>query len=157
MKLGLLSLLALALLIATISAGAQEAAEPACPVTHPSGDDGDYSNDALQVSLPLNGTFVFEPEGPGFVAVSDGALGIKVLWNRLVAGDLRIEGRRLDASAPPLRAHFTPYLEIGIQPSYVIFPTPGCWEVTGRVGDASLTFVVLVEKVGDGPTWRLDL
>jgi hypothetical protein len=27
------------------------------------------------------------------------------------------------------------------------FPTPGCWEVTGRVGDARPTFVVLVAPV----------
>lgn len=30
----------------------------------------------------------------------------------------------------------------------------GCWEVTGRVGEASLTFVTMVTKIGDGPAWR---
>jgi hypothetical protein len=120
-------------------------------------DDWFYGNSALQVGLPRYGTFTFEPGGSGFVAVSDGALGIKVLWKRLVSGDLRIEGRRLDASAAPLRSHFTPYPDGGIQPSYVIFPTPGCWEVTGRVSDHSLTFIVLVEKIGDGPDARLEL
>ena len=25
------------------------------------------------------------------------------------------------------------------------FPTPGCWEITGRVGDTALTYVTLVE------------
>ena len=148
---------ALVLAIAAVPTDARETASPACSVTPPNIDDWSYGNDALQVGLPLNGIFTFEPGGAGFVAVSDGALGIKVLWNRLTPGDLRIDGHRLDASAAPLRSHFTPYLKAGIQPSFVIFPTPGCWEVTGRVGDASLTFVVLVEKIGDGPASRLDL
>ena len=38
----------------------------------------------------------------------------------------------------------------------VIFSTPGCWEVRGQVGDASLTFVTNVVKISEGPTWRLD-
>ncbi|PYV41517.1 MAG: hypothetical protein DMG06_16860 [Acidobacteria bacterium] len=33
----------------------------------------------------------------------------------------------------------------------LIFPTPGCWEVTGRVGQGSLTFVTQVGKIGEGP------
>jgi hypothetical protein len=37
---------------------------------------------------------------------------------------------------------------------YLIFPTPGCWEITGRVGETSLTFVTVVVKIGEGPTWR---
>jgi hypothetical protein len=48
------------------------------------------------------------------------------------------------------------YGDIGFQPSYLIFSTPGCWEVTGRVGEASLTFVTRVVKTGDGPVWRRD-
>ena len=38
--------------------------------------------------------------------------------------------------------------------STVVFPTPGCWEVTGRVGTASLTFVTLVQRIGVGPSTR---
>ena len=30
------------------------------------------------------------------------------------------------------------------QVSGITFPTDGCWEITGRLGDASLNFVVLV-------------
>lgn len=29
----------------------------------------------------------------------------------------------------------------------LIFPTPGCWEATGKAGQAELTFVALVIKV----------
>jgi hypothetical protein len=78
------------------------------------------------------------------------------LWQP--AGRLRIEGRRLDASASPLRAEVPDgYGDLGFQASSVIFPTPGCWEVTGRVNDASVTFVTKVTKIADGPGWRRDV
>jgi len=103
-----------------------------------------------------NGEVVFRPGGSGFVT-KDGALGMKFPWQRGVKGKLTIEGRRLDAPAPPLRSEVNNgYGDIGFQASYVIFPTPGCWEVTGRVGEASLTFVTSVVKIGDGPSWRRD-
>jgi len=38
------------------------------------------------------------------------------------------------------------YGDAGFQASGVIFPTEGCWQVTGRVGTASLTFVTVVLK-----------
>jgi hypothetical protein len=45
----------------------------------------------------------------------------------------------------------------GFLASYLIFSTPGCWEVTAQIGDredSKITFVTLVEKIGDGPAWR---
>jgi hypothetical protein len=113
-------------------------------------------NEALEVGLPANGRFVFRPGGQGFVD-RDGALGIKVLWRRLVEGQLIVGGRRLDGEAQPARAYMSKgYPDSGIRPTYLVFPTPGCWEVTGRIGDKTLTFVVYVEKVGDGPSWRYE-
>lgn len=44
----------------------------------------------------------------------------------------------------------------GFRPTYLVFPTPGCWEITGRLGERSLSFVVYVEKVGAGPDWRYE-
>jgi hypothetical protein len=38
-----------------------------------------------------------------------------------------------------------------IQPTFLIFPTTGCWEVTGRIGEHRVTFVLSVVKIGDGP------
>jgi hypothetical protein len=130
-----------------------------CPVTVVDGGRGGaYRNEALQVILPPKSTFVFAPGGAGFVAVSDGALGIKVGWDRLRKGRLTIEGQRLNGAAAPARASISDgYGDFGFQPMYLIFPTPGCWKITGRVGAASLTVVVAVEKLGDGPSWRLDL
>ena len=38
------------------------------------------------------------------------------------------------------------YGTVGFQASGVDFPTEGCWEVTGAVGDATLTFVMFVQR-----------
>jgi hypothetical protein len=109
----------------------------------------------LWTALWPEGQVVFEPGGPGFV-LPDGSMGMKWPWFREVRGQLTIDGRRLDAPAPPLWADVSPsYGDSGFQPVYLIFPTPGCWEVTGRVGEASLTFVTFVVRVGDGPNWRI--
>lgn len=51
------------------------------------------------------------------------------------------------------------YGDIGCQASCLIFPTPGCWEITAQVGereDSRITFVTKVEKIGEGPAWRRD-
>jgi hypothetical protein len=126
----------------------------ACPVTAPNGVQvpagatrNSHGNDALVTALWPGGTITFRPGGPGFV-LADGALSMKFGWWRLRPGRLRIEGRRLDGAAPPLRASIPDgYGDTGFQASGVIFPTPGCWEVTGRVADSRLTFVTRVEKV----------
>lgn len=114
---------------------------------------GILENDSLGVNLP--GKFVFRPGGPGFVD-RDGALGMKVGWERKKKGHLQISGRRMDASAPPARAYIYDYGDSGFQPIYLVFPTPGCWEISGEVGDGRLTFVTLVEKVAEGPAWRFN-
>jgi hypothetical protein len=76
----------------------------------------------------------------------DGAVGMKWPWWRGVRGRLTITGRRLDGKAPPLTAYVPDYGTTGFQPSGITFPTEGCWEVTGAVGDADLTFVTLILK-----------
>ena len=75
----------------------------------------------------------------------DGSIDEKFPWWRGVSGSLSIRGRRIDGSAPPLRARIpSGYGDGGFQASAIIFPTEGCWQVTGSVGLAALTFVVLV-------------
>ena len=139
-----------------------------CAVTKPNGiaagqqqpAPGSYGNREVSVGpfgLWPDGTVVFKPGGPGFVT-RNGSLGMKFGWLRGVSGQLKITGRRLDAEAPPVRAEVSDgYGDRGFQATYIIFPTPGCWEVTGRVGNSSVTFVTKVVKVGDGPTWRRDV
>jgi hypothetical protein len=119
------------------------AAVDPCPITIPNG------------SRPPGSTFGAEFHGNGSIWVGTwhsnvvvwpaGAVGsvtAKFGWWRAVAGKLRIEGYRLDGPAPPLVAHVPD--GYGFQSSGITFPTEGCWQVTGRVGDASLTFVTLV-------------
>jgi len=147
--------LATALVVALQLLISSSGAAPAdtCAVTlHPSSGLGD-SRVTVYAPSP-GGEFVFKPGGAGFVG-SDGSLGIKVGWQRGVPGRLTITGRRLDEQAPALRSEVNSgYGDIGFQASYVIFPTPGCWEITGSVGEASVTFVMRVVKIGDGPTWH---
>lgn len=141
--------------------------KPLCPVSRPTTDVPSelpetsepmyYGHDGLWTMLWRQGRVIFEPGGPGFV-LPDGSLGMKWGWIPFVPGDLTIEGRRLDRSAPPLQSEISGLATtdegIDFFPTYLIFPTAGCWEVTGRIGETSLTFVTLVVKVGDGPNWR---
>ena len=76
---------------------------------------------------------------------ADGSIEIKFPWWRAVDGPLRISGRRLDATSTPLRSYIPDgYGSIGFQATGLIFPKPGCWEVTGAVGSHSLTFVTRI-------------
>lgn len=78
---------------------------------------------------------------------ADRSISAKVGWWRGARGTLVIEGRRLDASAPPLRADVPEwYGSQGFQPTGLTFPAMGCWQVVGKVGRARLTFVVRVTK-----------
>ena len=133
----------------------------ACEVTKPNDvgilgqtELGSYGNGRLSVGpfgLWKDGTVIFKPGGAGFVT-QDGSLGMKFGWRRGVRGRLTISGRRLDAPALPLRAQIPDgYGDLGFQATYLIFSTPGCWEVTARVGDAALTFVTNVVKIAEGP------
>jgi hypothetical protein len=114
---------------------------------------GYFENDSLGVTVPDK--FVFRPGGPGFVD-TDGALGMKVGWSRKKKGHLQISGKRLDGPAPPARAYIYDYGDSGFQPIYLVFPTPGCWQITGEVADGRLSFVALVEKIGEGPSWQFE-
>jgi hypothetical protein len=152
MRLGLL-LVGIAWLAASV--GAQQTPKPAsfaCPVSQPNGPgEYEYKNEFLMTSLWPDGTVVFKPGGPGSVE-EDGSLEMKFPWTRYIKGQLTIDGHRLDGSAPPLRAHIPAgYGDTGFQSTGLIFPTPGCWEVTGHVGKGRLTFVTRVAKIGDGP------
>jgi len=132
-----------------------KAKQPECEVTIPNESQnskshgGNYGNGKLWTSLNPDGTVVFRPGGPGFL-LPDGSLSMKFPWWRGVVGKLRVRGRRLDAAAPPLRSSISEgYGETGFQATALIFPTEGCWEVTGEVGKASLTFVTRVVRILD--------
>jgi hypothetical protein len=125
----------------------------ACPVTLPGtgppapdpyylGADA-YGNGQLWVGLWSDGVIVATPDQ----VEEDGSIGMKVPWYRGQAGELTITGRRLDADAPAAWAEVPDgYGERGFLPSGIHFPSEGCWEVTGRVGGVSLTFVTFVVR-----------
>lgn len=63
------------------------------------------------------------------------------------AGDLRISGRRLDASSDPLTAATYPEgVHVG---STITFPSGGCWEITGTAGEDAMTFTVYMLPPGE--------
>lgn len=128
----------------------------ACPVTLPTGkvapgespDRLSYGNGALWVDLWPDGKVLIDPQH----VESDGWLEMKFPWYRGVPGSLSITGHRLDVPAPPLRARIPDgYGNQGFQSTSIAFPMEGCWQVTGKVGDASLTVVTLVQKVDRVP------
>ena len=98
-----------------------------------------------------DGTVVVHPSGPGSIE-PDGSLNMKFGWYRGegLRGKLTIQGQRLDASAPPLRASIPDgYGETGFQATGIIFPTEGCWQITGEVADTHVTFVTRVLRGAD--------
>jgi hypothetical protein len=145
-------------LFALGTAGAQTittAPPEACHVTAPNGHTppGEqpnayhYGNGRLWTVLWLNGTVVFEPGGSGQVR-ADGSLLMKFPWWRATKGPLSVSGRRLDAPAPPLQAIIPRgYGATGFQVSTLVFPTEGCWQVTGEVAGDTLVFITRVRKL----------
>jgi hypothetical protein len=120
-----------------------------CSVTVPNGHGpppANYGNDGLAVGLSPTGRY----DALVFYEANHGEISVKFPWVRLVKGQLRISARRLDRPAPPAKARVpSGYGDSGFQASGVVFPTVGCWQVTGFVGDASLTFVI--ELTGEIP------
>ncbi len=124
-----------------------------CPVTKPGraprssgfepfGTANAYGNDALWVTAIQPGGVILVDHR--FINV-DGSISWKFGWYRLVPGTLAITGRRFDAEAPPLLTDVpSGYGSTGFQASGVDFPTEGCWQITGALGAARLTFVVFV-------------
>ncbi len=106
-----------------------------------------YGNGGLWVELYPGG--IVRPAYYGGVR-PDGSIAIKFPWTRGVTGSLTITGRRVDDEASPLDVRVaTGYGRTGFQSTALTFPTAGCWEVTGRAGDTTLTFVTKV--VGPRP------
>jgi hypothetical protein len=111
-----------------------------CPVTK-----GRYGNGFLSVSVSDTG---FLPARRN----TDGTLFQKLGWlpHKRLRGDLVVRGERLDApgrmrvlSVNWGYASSGPAAQ-GSWASAVTFPSEGCWRISGRVRDVSLTYVVRV-------------
>jgi len=122
-------------------------------------------NGAIWTALPRNGNVVGVrkellshpselPEGVFGIVGADGAIAVKFPWwgRRGATDPLAITGRRLDQSGSPLRVAAPPVSGTpGFWASRIIFPTEGCWSVTGRAQAGALTFIVRVTRAGIGP------
>jgi len=74
-----------------------------------------------------------------------GEPALKVLWYSEAAGELQIIGKRLDGSSGVLSAEIpSGYEEVAYQPSAILVSEPGCWAVTGSVGERQLRVVAEV-------------
>ena len=160
------SAVALALVHASALHGSRTTAAAqtvACPVTIPRKDPApspappsfNYGNSTIRISLYLrNGKLIAgRLAGGGRMATinPDGSIDAKFGWWRVGSGKIRINGRRLDAPAPPLRAHVPSGYGPGFQATGLTFPTTGCWRVTGRYLRSQLSFTLLVSKSPLGP------
>jgi hypothetical protein len=105
-----------------------------------------HGNSSLGTALWPEGKVVFKPGGPGTV-LADGALRMKFLWLKTPGMSMTISGHRVDDPSVVLRAEVSHEFDNqGIQPSYLIFPTIGCWHVTASAGRESLSFITAVVK-----------
>jgi hypothetical protein len=134
-----------------------------CPITMPQnppfvppapydslGFEGEfwYGSDSLWTAVRENGTWEALPHNPeGYTQKvfwwRDG-----YVWTEEPEPDLRVTGERLDASAPPLKASkATDASASDIGSAMLVgvdMPTLGCWKITGKYGDAEVSFVVWV-------------
>jgi hypothetical protein len=124
-----------------------QACTPTVPVDTPppdldaSGPSNYFGNSDLWVELWPGGVVDVAPAQRN----ANGSLDVKFPWWRRVRGTLEITARRLDGPTGNVTTIIpTGYGSTGFQASGVSFPTPGCWEVTGRVGDSMLTFVAVI-------------
>ncbi len=100
----------------------------------------------------------------------NGAISIKFpWWANGPMGQMRLTARRLDGSSPSARGSANPGWPDGFEgtafwASSIVFPSRGCWRVTARVGQASLSFVTRLvrnrapqttrdERRGSSSTW----
>jgi hypothetical protein len=112
-----------------------------CPVTK-----GRLGNGFLSVTLPEDGVLAMRRD-------PDGTLFDKLGWlpKKGWGGTLTVRGERLDAPGRMrvLNVFWGHTYVNGVQgrgswATPVKFPSEGCWRITGRVGDVSLSYVVSV-------------
>jgi hypothetical protein len=125
-----------------------------CPVTLPNASRPSgqprlaswYGNGLLWAGLTTDGVYAVPPDR----VEADGSIFNKLPWVTTPSWRApTVSGLRLDATAPPLHvlAVNSGSFSGAANPSYmsaVTFPTTGCWRVTARVDDVSLSYVVEV-------------
>lgn len=117
-------------------------ARDTCPVS----GTGSYGNGLLSTTLPGRGVLLARADPDGLFQ--------KLGWlpHTTLPDALTVRGERLDAASPPMRVlsvNWGPSIapgrpQIGRWRSAVKFPSEGCWRITGRVQDLTLSYVVRV-------------
>lgn len=139
-------LLSVAAVLVACGAQEQQAEVAACPVTRPDGAGG-----PIRIILPGSGKILVVrrgvlPRGDHLVTEfidADGSITIKFPWwtGPEANGPLRISGVSVDGHEGRVRGEYE-RAPRDFHPGYLVFPSEGCWRVTGRAGASSLTFVV---------------
>jgi hypothetical protein len=132
-------------LLGTLAVSAPAADDAACLVTRPTRPSGRYGTARLWTMLPRDGVLRVT-RGP------DGRLGDKLGWipDRDRGLALTVSGRRLDRPAK-LRVLSVNWgyssTGKGSWASAVVFPSAGCWRITGRLGRLGATKLSYVVRV----------
>ena len=138
--------------------GLRISATQTCPVTLPNANRPPgqprnvswYGNGLLWAGVSAEGVYAVSADD----VEADGSIFNKLLWVTTPPWSRpTISGERIDATAPPLhvRAVNRGSFSSAAQPSFmsaVDFPTAGCWRLTARVEDVSLSYVVEVKVSG---------
>ncbi|MBA2384995.1 MAG: hypothetical protein H0V68_10100 [Actinobacteria bacterium] len=117
-----------------------------CPVTVPNGSTPPGEHRAAHFhgnGLLWTG---LAPDRPIGRLDEDGSYFDKLLWTTILYETLTLRAVRLDATAPPARWKANEGGSAGSWATAVWFSSAGCWRLTARVGDVSLSVVV---RVGD--------
>lgn len=118
------------------------------------------SNDGIWAAIPHDGRLSIADRYIEASGKFEEWRGTKMMWTRGngVVGPLVITGERLDAVAPAavdlVYLDGRQYGTMGFTPSWPTFPSPGCWEINGRVGNHTLAFtleVLFVDADTDPP------
>jgi hypothetical protein len=105
----------------------------------PTSPAGPYGNGLLSTTIPSGGVMRGRVD-------PDGSIFNKPIWvPNGFSGQLVVSGKRLDAPSPPLRVVKVSWGS-GSWASAIVFPSAGCWRLTGRVAGVSLSYVVKVEQ-----------
>jgi hypothetical protein len=127
-------------------------ASSVCSVTYPDGSvppqenvnsPHGYANKnkTLWVAISEKGEMRVRQDEDGWL------IAPKVAWSRGIRGRLTVTGGRLDKLAPAMKSVISDaYGDIGFQPVSLVFPSEGCWKITGKVGGEELTFINKVTK-----------
>ncbi len=109
-----------------------------------------YGSDSFWTSLPLDGQWNDLPHFPEGYTQKIFWWGVEFDLQSEPEPDLQVTGKRLDAPAPALEAsRATNAYASDIGSAMLVgvdFPTLGCWEITGKYQNNTLTFVIRIDK-----------